>query len=113
MAARPMSKTEQERIEVQILDRAYQLSCAPGDKPMLMECVALVDARMRQVKASSRLQGADRIAVMAALGIAADFLTSRTAPSAPADTPLADVQEKITAMHSLLDAALAPQERLF
>ncbi|MFM7966651.1 MAG: cell division protein ZapA, partial [Betaproteobacteria bacterium] len=51
-----MSKTEQERIEVQILDRAYQLSCAPGDKPMLLECVALVDARMRQVKASSKLQ---------------------------------------------------------
>jgi cell division protein ZapA len=110
MAARPMSKTEQERIEVQILDRAYQLSCAPGDKPMLLECVALVDARMRQVKASSKLQGADRIAVMAALTLARDVLGGGALQDAGTRE---EALKKITAISQTLDAALVPQEKLF
>jgi len=47
------------------------------------------------------------------LGIAADYLATRIADGPLADLPVADVREKINAMHALLDAALAQQERLF
>ncbi|MBU3724187.1 MAG: cell division protein ZapA [Burkholderiaceae bacterium] len=105
-----MAKSTQERIEVLILDRSYQLSCTPDDKPMLLECVALVDARMRQVKASSKLQGLDRIAVMAALTLARDVLAgSPGADQGERDQAL----KKITAISQVLDSALMPQEKLF
>jgi cell division protein ZapA len=50
---------------------------------------------------------------MVALGIAADYLSTRMTDGPLADVPVAEVREKINAMHALLDAALAPQERLF
>lgn len=105
-----MPKSNPERLDVQILDRSYQLSCTPEDKPMLLECVALVDARMRQVKANSKLQGADRVAVMAALTLARDFLSSDAAAS---ENEKAEALKKISAIAKVLDTALMPQEKLF
>jgi cell division protein ZapA (FtsZ GTPase activity inhibitor) len=65
---------------------------------------------MRQVKASSRLQGADRIAVMAALTLARDVLGG----GALQDSGVREeALKKITAISQTLDAALVPQEKLF
>jgi cell division protein ZapA len=119
---KPKADSKADRVDVQILDRSYQLSCPPEEKDLLMECVALVDTRMRQVKTRSKLQGADRIAVMAALTIARDCLTGKEATRAdhqsedqtehrPEDK--AEIQKKINELSALLDTALAPQERLF
>jgi cell division protein ZapA len=105
-----MTKSSAERIDVQILDRSYQLSCTAEEKPMLMECVALVDARMRQVKATSKLQGLDRIAVMAALTLARDFLSSSSGTS---QSERDEALRRIAAVADVLDQALVPQEKLF
>ncbi len=99
-----------ERLDVEILDRSYQLSCSPEERPLLMECVRLVDTRMRQVKAQSKLQAADRIAVMAALTLARDCLTQAGAQSIADQEAL---QKKIDQISAALDQALTPQERLF
>lgn len=77
---------------------------------MLMECVALVDARMRQVKATSKLQGLDRIAVMAALTLARDFLSSSSGTS---QSERDEALRRIAAVADVLDQALVPQEKLF
>lgn len=125
-----MTKSKADRVDVQILDRSYQLSCPPEEKDLLMECVALVDTRMRQVKTRSKLQGTDRIAVMAALTIARDCLTGKASAQAEyqsqhqSEHPSEDqsehrsanqaaIQKKIDELSTLLDTALAPQERLF
>jgi cell division protein ZapA len=105
-----MTKSKAERVEVEILDRSYQLSCPPEEKELLMECVRLVDTRMRQVKTQSKLQGADRIAVMAALTLARDCLTNNSSDSAVNSS---DVKAKIAEISAALDQAIAPQERLF
>ncbi|MEN9772524.1 MAG: hypothetical protein RJA58_1167 [Pseudomonadota bacterium] len=105
-----MTKSKAERVEVEILDRSYQLSCPPEEKELLMECVRLVDTRMRQVKTQSKLQGADRIAVMAALTLARDCLTNNSGDSAVNSS---DVKAKIAEISAALDQAIAPQERLF
>jgi cell division protein ZapA len=50
---------------------------------------------------------------MAALSMAAEFLTAK-APAGPlSEISLLEVQHKIAAMHRLLDSALTPQENLF
>jgi cell division protein ZapA len=105
-----MSTPKAERFDVQILDRTYQLSCLPEEKALLMECVSLVDTRMRQVKTQSKLQASDRIAVMAALTLARDCLTNNSA-SAQADQAV--IEKKISEITAKLDLALTPQERLF
>jgi cell division protein ZapA len=99
-----------ERIDVHIMDRSYQLSCPPEEKTLLMECVGLVDSRMRQVKMQGKLQAADRVAVMAALTLARDCLTGTQAQTAADQST---VEKKITEIATKLDLALAPQEPLF
>lgn len=105
-----MPKSESERIEVQILDRSYALSCTPEDKPMLLQCVDLVDTRMRQAKTSGKLQGNDRIAVMAALTLARDLLMANGAPD---KTERDEALARIAAISTSVDTALIPQEKLF
>jgi cell division protein ZapA len=101
-----------EELEVEIMDRGYRLACPPDEKPLLMECVSMVDTRMRQIKQNSRLQGSDRIAVMAALTLARELLTL---PSRAASAGVGS-EELRQALHELIeqaDQALAPQEKLF
>lgn len=105
-----MSKASSEKLTVTILDRSYQLSCPPEERNILLECVGLVDARMRKIKAEGRLQAADRIAVMAALTIARDLIAN---PAAIDPKEKQAALEKIAAIQKSLDVAIAPQDNLF
>lgn len=101
-----------EEVEVEIMDRNYRLACPADEKPLLMECVSMVDTRMRQIKQNSRLQGSDRIAVMAALTLARELLTQ---PSRGLTPSIDDdgLREALNALIAQADQALAPQEKLF
>jgi cell division protein ZapA len=100
-------------LDVTIMGQSYRLACKEGEELALKQAVAYLDERMNTVRDAGKVKGTDRIAVMVALGIAADYLTTRVTDGPFADLPVADVREKINAMNALLDAALAPQERLF
>jgi cell division protein ZapA len=118
MANQPATTSDKsagpETVEVNILDRAYKLVCSPDEKPMLMECAAMVDTRMRQVKQAGKLQSADRIAVMAALTLARELLAAGPGGgSASASGSTAEIKQRIKAMQALADQMLAPQETLF
>jgi cell division protein ZapA len=101
-----------EEVEVEIMDRGYRLACPLDEKPLLMECVAMVDTRMRQIKQNSRLQGSDRIAVMAALTLARELLSRPTRGTFPS---LDDegIRQALTDLIEQADQALTPQEKLF
>jgi cell division protein ZapA len=75
-----------------------------------MDCVSLVDYRMRQVKQSGQLVGTDRIAVMAALTLAREVLA---AGSLNVGQDLAPIRVKINQLASMADDILAPQNKLF
>ena len=57
-------------------------------------------------------QGNDRIAVMAALSVAAEFLSVKSPQGPLSDMTMLEVKQKLEVMHSVLDQALAPQENL-
>lgn len=100
-------------LDVTIMGQPYRLACKEGEELALKQAVAFLDERMCAIRDAGKVKGTDRIAVMAALGMAADFLASRSGDGPFADSSMAEVREKITVMHALLDGALAPQERLF
>ena len=54
---------------VNILDKEYQVACPPEEKRALNEAADELDARMRAIRASGNVIGAERIAVMAALNL--------------------------------------------
>jgi cell division protein ZapA len=101
------------QLNVTIMGQPYKLACKEGEERALQEAVAYLDDRMCAIRDAGKLKGNDRIAVMAALGIAAEMLTMKSPEGPWSDMTMAEVKQKITSMHTVLDAALAPQENLF
>ena len=120
-AARSAEKPVQ--LDIEILGRNYKVACKDDERAELLEAVTFLDRRMREIRDGGKVNGADRIAVMAALNIANELLRERRAPPAavkPLSTPPtspdvdgADAQRRIRSMHSAIDQLMAGQEKLF
>ena len=62
-------------IEISILGRNYRIACEESEREALLEAVAYLDGKMAEIKKAGKVTGTDRIAVMAALNIAHEFLS--------------------------------------
>ncbi|MES2321096.1 MAG: cell division protein ZapA [Pseudomonadota bacterium] len=101
------------QLDVTIMGNPYRLACKEGEEKTLQEAVSYLDGKMCALRDSGKVKGNDRIAVMAALSVAAEFLSVK-APQGPlSDLSILEVKQKIGAMHTVLDSALTPQENLF
>ena len=101
------------QLDVTIMGQPYRLACKEGEENTLQSAVAFLDGKMCALRDSGKVKGNDRIAVMAALSVAAEFLSVK-APQGPlADMTILEVKQKLGAMHTVLDSALTPQENLF
>jgi cell division protein ZapA len=101
------------QLDVTIMGQPYRLVCKEDEERALREAAAFLDKKMTTIRDAGKVKGNDRIAVMAALGMAAEFLSVK-APQGPlSDMSILEVQTKIAAMHKVLDSALTPQETLF
>ena len=115
-------------LDVRLLDRDYKVACKDGEEAELLEAVAFLDQRMRDIREGSKASSVERTAVMAALNIAHEFLRDRSSPSAdravtlPRDERVAVVppavidapaaRRRIANMRSAIDSVLAVQEKL-
>lgn len=61
-------------IAVKILGKDYQVACPQEQTHHLLDAALLLDSKMKDIKASGRIIGLDRIAVMAALNLAHELL---------------------------------------
>ena len=92
-----------EPVAVTILDREYRVACEPEERASLVAAAVLVDTRMREIRNSARTATMDRIAVMAALNIAHDFLQT----SQQATQQVSSLGSEIDSVVGRLDVALA------
>ncbi len=103
-------------LDVSILGREYRVSCKESEKDELMQAVAFIDRRMREIRDSGKIAGTERIAVMAGLNIAHELLRLKNGAAPDATKPgfdTAGIQRRISAMQSAIDRAMADQEKLF
>jgi cell division protein ZapA len=100
-------------LDVTIMGQPYRLACKEGEERTLREAVAFLDGKMNALRDSGKVKGNDRIAVMAALSMAAEFLSMKSPQGPLSDMSILDVKQKMEAMHTVLDGALTPQENLF
>jgi len=104
-----MSEVVSHSLDVTIMGRSYRVNCAEGERDALLRAVAYLDEKMTEIRDSGRVGGLDRIAVMAALNIAHEFLSSKLGN----DVDVGDLRGRITRMQALLEEAIAPQQPLF
>jgi len=64
-----MSKTLQA-VPVTIMGKEYKIACDPQERDDLIRSAHQLDEQMRRIRDSGKVNGADRIAVMAALNLA-------------------------------------------
>ena len=98
-----------EHLTVTILEREYRLACTPEERDALLKCAAYVDGKMQSIRSAGKVMGADRIAVMAALQIAHELFSARSADG----IELGDLRRRIRDMLQNCEDALLPQEKLF
>ncbi|MAA67142.1 MAG: cell division protein ZapA [Alteromonadaceae bacterium] len=65
-------------VEVNILDKSYLVACPDEARSALQESARHLDSKMREIRASGKVFGTERIAVMAALNITHDLLEQST-----------------------------------
>jgi len=64
-------------ISVSILDKDYKIACPAGEQPALLASAKYLDGKMREVRDSGNIMGSERVAVITALNITNDYLSSR------------------------------------
>lgn len=108
-ASRPL------QLDVSILGREYRIACEEHERESLLQAVAHLDTRMREIRDTGKVLGVDRIAVMAALNMANDLLRERKEPARSNAGPIdeAGVRRRIKAMEGAIDKTLSSQDKLF
>lgn len=98
-----------EQLTVTVLGREYRIACRPDEMADLLACARYVDQKMGAIRDGGKVVGNDRIAVLAALQIAQDMLTTRNADG----VSVGEVRRRLRELNALADEMLAPQEKLF
>jgi cell division protein ZapA len=100
---------EGKTLEVSILGRNYKVACEDGERDALLQAVEYLDAKMGEIKNAGKVNGTDRIAVMAALNIAHELLTTKLGGS----FDIGQAKRRIESIEAKLDEAIARQDKLF
>ena len=93
-------------ITVQILDKEYSIICPQEERTNLVSAARYLDGKMREIRSSGKVIGADRIAVMAALNITHDLLHKQELPPAKAQANSAN-SEQVRDLLDRVDLVLA------
>ncbi|TDV52634.1 cell division protein ZapA [Pseudomonas graminis] len=93
-------------ITVQILDKEYSIICPQEERTNLVSAARYLDGKMREIRSSGKVIGADRIAVMAALNITHDLLHKQELPPAKAQVNGAN-SEQVRDLLDRVDLVLA------
>ena len=91
-------------VTVHILDKEYSIICPLEERSNLVSAARYLDGKMREIRSSGKVIGADRIAVMAALNITHDLLHKQEAPETTAS---GNTREQVRNLLDRVDQALA------
>jgi cell division protein ZapA len=68
---------EPAQVTVRILEKEYFISCPQDERAALLDSAEYLNKKMREVRDTGKVVGADRIAVIAALNMANELLRLR------------------------------------
>jgi cell division protein ZapA len=72
-----VSDKEPAHVTVRILEKEYFVSCPQEERADLLDSAEFLNKKMREIRDTGKVVGADRIAVIAALNMANELLRLR------------------------------------
>jgi len=95
-------------LQINIMGREFQVACAPEEQKSLREAVDYLNRKMQEIQDQGKITGMDRIAMMAALNISHEYLTTRFG-----NFDVSEFKRRITGIENVIDQALSEQDKLF
>lgn len=93
--------SEVRGVEVNIMGREFTVSCTDEERPGLMNAVNYLDRKMKDIQATGKVVGVERIAVMAALNITHELLNAKSG-----SFDIGDFKRRIDLMQEQIDDAI-------
>ena len=95
-------------MRIHILDKEYLVACPDNEREALFASAELLTNKMKEIRDSGRIVGADRIAVMAALNMAHELLEHKNSK----DDYQHHISKRIRALQDKIDIALNQGDQL-
>lgn len=96
-------------MNVTIMGREFRVACPDEEREELLQSVSYLDKRMREIRDGGKVVGSERIAIMAALNITHELLTTKIRGG----FDMGEFKRRIDYMQAALDAAMPEQDKLF
>ncbi len=95
--------TRTPTVTVEILDKQYQVACQPDQELELIAAAKKLDQQMRDIRATGKVIGLERVAIMAALNLSHEVINLQEGKS---PQNLSGHEDRIADINSQLDDAL-------
>jgi len=96
-------------IEVTVLERTLRIACKEEEQQDLLKAVRYLDAKMREIRDGGKVIGGERIAILAALNIAHELLSTKLGSG----FDMVEFKRRMRGMAAAIDEAMSAQEDLF
>jgi cell division protein ZapA len=103
-----MSK-EAGGLDVNIMGREFRVSCTEEERRDLLKAVDYLNAKMREIRDTGKVIGVERIAIMAALNITHEYLSTRM----DGGFDVGEFKRRMLSMQAIIDQAMNSQVELF
>jgi len=100
--------SEPRGVDISVMGREFRVACTDEEYDALMTAVNYLDRKMRDIRDSGKVIGVERIAIMAALNIAHELLTTRSG-----GFDIGDFKRRINSMQEQIEQAMSEQDELF
>ena len=94
--------SEIKGVDVSIMGRDFTVSCTEEERPGLINAVNFLDKKMRDIRDSGKVIGVERIAIMTALNLAYELLSSKSG-----DVDVGDIKRRVVSMQDQIDQVLS------
>ncbi len=103
-----MSK-EARGLDVNIMGREFRVSCTEEERRDLLKAVDYLNGKMREIRDTGKVIGVERIAIMAALNITHEFLSTRMNGA----FDVGEFKRRMLSMQATIDQVMNGQDELF
>lgn len=101
-------------VVINVMGREFRVAAPEGEEKQLVASVDYLNRKMREIKDAGKVIGNERIAIMAALNIAHEFLASKAGKAVASSVfDEAAVKRRIEAFENIIEKALSDQDKLF
>lgn len=101
--------SEAKTLQIAIMGREFRVACPEEEQAGLLEAVDYLNKKMLEIRDAGKVIGLERIAIMAALNIAHEFLSTKVGGS----FDMAEMKRRMNRMETVIDQAMSEQAKLF